>query len=78
MSVSRYYRTTIARETGLPVTTGHGGDLALSTDGDGPWFNICDEHGGLVSHTSLANARAWAASPRQWCPECQKEFSETS
>ena len=69
--MSRYYRTTRARQTGGPVTTGHGDDLGLDTVGEGPWYNICDRHGEICSHTSLALARSFAADPQMWCSECQ-------
>ena len=60
--MSRYHRTTRARSTGLPVTVAHGADLGLDTsvEGGGPWYTVCDEHGTLCSHQTLALARAWA------------------
>ena len=71
--MSRYYRTTRSRVTGRPVTVGHGADLGLDTVGEGPWYTLCEEHSIICSHTTLANARGWAADPLMWCEECQAE-----
>ena len=73
-----YHRTTRARSTGLPVTVAHGADLGLDTsvEGGGPWYTVCDEHGTLYSHQTLALARAWAAEPETWCEVCQDAADE--
>ncbi len=71
--MARYLRTTISRVTGRPVTVGHGADLGLDFEGEGPWYTICDDHAQLCSHTTLADARGWAAEPTMWCEACQSE-----
>jgi hypothetical protein len=72
----RYYRTTRARSTGTLVTTGHADDLGLDPGScdDGVewtrWYNLCEAHGSIAGHASLALARSSAAVPREWCEEC--------
>lgn len=36
----------------------------------GPWATICEEHGHIVSHDTLALARSHAADPAGWCEQC--------
>jgi hypothetical protein len=69
--MSRYYRTTRARSTGTHITTAHGDDLGLDTETDGPWYNLCEEHGYICSHITLALARSFAAEPFSWCDGCR-------
>ena len=68
---SRYYRTTRARSTGVDVTTAHGLELGLDVETEGSWYNVCDTHGFICSHTSLALARAFASAPEEWCAVCR-------
>ena len=72
----RYYRTTRAHETGTQVTTGHADDLGLDVgEYNGVeltrWYNVCEEHGSIVGHTSLALAKAFASVPTEWCGDCR-------
>lgn len=71
--MAHYLRTTRNRETGRPVTVGHGEDLALDFTDDGPWYTICDDHGYLISHTSMRLARAHGSDPLGWCEDCMVE-----
>lgn len=75
-----FYAETRNRRTGTMIATGHGTDprILLSVDGDGPWFNICDDHGCIVSHTTLALARSFAAAPDEWCDDCRITTGETT
>jgi len=36
------------------------------------YWTICQDHGGLVGHTTRKDAVGWAASPEDWCPTCQE------
>lgn len=74
----RYHRTTRARSTGTHVITGHADDVGLDrgvSEYDGVettrWYNICDEHGSIVGHQTLALAKAFAAAPEEWCESCR-------
>jgi hypothetical protein len=58
-----------ARSTGTLVGVYDGGPAGLDTDG-GRWHTICDEHGFVCSHDTLETARAFAASPEEWCEPC--------
>jgi hypothetical protein len=42
-------------------------------DGTEPYSTVCEDHGGVVSHATLALARSWAAEPRTWCEDCQAD-----
>jgi hypothetical protein len=44
----------------------------LDSDPSLPWATVCEDHGGIVCHTSLAAARSWAAVPGDWCEDCRK------
>jgi hypothetical protein len=75
--MSRYFRSTRARQTNYWVTTGHADDLGLDrglSDYDGiehtRWYNYCEAHGSIVGHQTLALAKAFAAAPKDWCEHC--------
>lgn len=36
------------------------------------WSIVCEEHGGIVGHATLAVARSWLPHPAEWCPTCQE------
>lgn len=73
---ARYFRTTTARSTGLPVTTAHADDLGLDAcGGDCAWYNACETHGAIVGHRSLSLARSFAAAPEEWCEECREALT---
>lgn len=74
-----YYRETRSRQTGTTVITGHAVELGLDpglSDYDGiehtRWYNVCEEHGFLVGHQTLALARSFASVPNEWCEACQE------
>lgn len=75
VEVSRYLRTTRARSTGLLVTTGHGDDLGLDATGEGPWYNVCEDHREMCSHATLALAKLFAPAPEEWCAVCSDNES---
>ena len=41
----------------------------LDPDG-GPWVTVCEIHGALANHETLAVARAMLSYPANWCEEC--------
>lgn len=62
-----------AKATGTHVGVYNGDEAGLDTDGgEAPWSTICDEHGGIASHFTLADAEHHAGKPEQWCPVCQR------
>lgn len=61
----------VAKSTGRLVGVYNGEQAGLDTDeGAAPWSTVCEEHGTVVSHSSLALARAHAAAPEGWCEDC--------
>jgi hypothetical protein len=70
--MSRYIRQQRRnRATGTVVTvydTAHP-DAYLDPDG-GRWVTLCEDHGNLVNHDTLALARSHAVWP-DWCGDCQ-------
>jgi len=80
--MGHYYRTTRSRETGTDVTTGHADDLGLDVgEYDGTeltrWYNVCEAHGAIVGHQTLALARSFAAVPSEWCEDCRATTGDT-
>lgn len=69
--MNRYHRTARNRETRTLVTITHGDDYGLDTTEDGPWYTVCEDHGLLASHPTLALAREHAAAPSGWCEDCR-------
>jgi len=68
-----YDRTTIARSTGLPVTTASAETLGLDPcDGACAWYNSCDTHAAIIGHRTLRLARYFAPAPEEWCEECRE------
>lgn len=63
-----YLRTTRNRRTGTRITVGRADVLDADADG-GPWVTICDDHGSICNHDTLALARAHASHP-EWCEDC--------
>jgi len=39
----------------------------------GPWVTVCEEHGELCNHPTLAEARNHATLP-EWCESCQEHL----
>jgi hypothetical protein len=60
-----------ARETGTYVGVYSGLESGIDSDEDNPWVTVCEEHDNLLSHPTLALAKAWASSPTTWCQDCQ-------
>ncbi len=64
------------RLTGMLVSLYHAGQAGLDdADGEEPWSTVCEEHGSIVSHTTLKLARGHLTVP-EWCEDCQRAVSE--
>lgn len=37
----------------------------------GRWQTMCEEHGNIISHETLALARSHASVPEDWCEGCR-------
>ena len=59
------------RETGLPVTVAHGYDLGLDTQGEGPWYTLCEEHSEICSHRPWLTPGPGRRSPRCGAPSAR-------
>ena len=57
------------RSTGLQVGLYHAEQADLDSSG-GPWATICEEHGHIINHDTLALARSHMADPAGWCEAC--------
>lgn len=64
-------QATVARSTGTLVLVIDGEAGGLDTDG-GRWSTVCEPHGGVISHLTLAVARSFAPAPEEWCPYCME------
>ena len=60
-----------ARQTGALVSLYDGDEAGLDTDG-GRWQTVCETHGSICSHDSLATAASFLAEPAAWCEPCQE------
>lgn len=58
------------RQTGTHIVVGHATDVGLDDDPEYPWWTICEEHGRVCSHPTLALARVHGAYPNGWCGVC--------
>lgn len=62
----------VRRQTGRIVSIYNNAEQGLNDNvGTEPYSTVCEDHGGLVSHRTLALARSWAAEPLTWCESCQ-------
>lgn len=59
------------RKTGILVGVYHGVQSGIEVDPEFPWTTVCEKHFNLVSHSSLANAKASIAHP-DWCSNCSR------
>ena len=57
------------RRTGFLVGLYHAEQAELDASA-GPWATICEEHGHIVNHETLALARSHLADPGGWCEHC--------
>lgn len=61
-----------ARSTGTVVQVIDNRDGSFDRDDDNGWFNLCVDHGNIVSHETRKLALHWAPAPDEWCPTCQE------
>ena len=48
-------------------------DQAQLDSSAGPWATICEEHGHIINHDTLALARSHLGDPTGWCESCMAE-----
>ena len=72
-SFAGFRSASIARSTGTLVLVLDGEPAGLDTEG-GRWQTICDDHGGICSHDTLALASSFASAPEQFCESCADQF----
>lgn len=58
-----------SRETGLLVGLYHAGQAGMDPEA-GAWVTVCEKHGQLVNHETLALARYHLVNPMGWCEVC--------
>jgi hypothetical protein len=61
-----------ARQTGRIVAVYDGEEAMLDTAG-GRWQTVCEDHGFIVAHNTLALALSHSADPLGWCEVCRVE-----
>lgn len=62
-------QTTRNRVTGYPTSIYDGEAAGMDTCG-GRWQTVCEQHGYIVSHETLALARYHAPGMNDWCGDC--------
>lgn len=73
--MSRVVQESRSRQTGTTVQVVDNRDGSFDAGDPNGWFDVCVEHGGVVSHSTRALAVSFAAVPREWCPTCQEDES---
>lgn len=58
-----------ARSTGATVAVYDGTTAEMDTDA-GRWQTVCETHGSVISHRTIALAKYHAAAPEEWCEGC--------
>jgi len=51
----------------------HSYQAGIESDPTLPWSTVCEEHGNVVCHANLANAKAAMSYP-DWCEDCQPDL----
>lgn len=72
-----YTHRGLSNVTTLVVDT-HAPDACFDSGDDLRWATICETHGGVCSHWTLADAIAHAPDPDLWCPYCQTARDDLS
>lgn len=67
-----YRQAHIARDSGSMIVVLDGEAARMDTF-SGRWQTVCDDHGTVISHETLALARAHAADSMSWCDACRGE-----
>lgn len=68
-------QATVNRVTGTLVVVYDGEAQGFDTDG-GRWQTVCEDHGLILSHDTLALAKAHAAEVEYWCGVCSGEYPD--
>jgi len=42
----------------------------------GAWATVCEEHGSILNHSTIALARAHLVDPRGWCSTCAPQAEQ--
>lgn len=58
-----------ARDSGAEVSIYRNADADMDDQG-GPYSTVCEDHGTVVAHRTLRQARRQAAAPLDWCIDC--------
>lgn len=66
-----YRQAHFARSTGTLVIVLQAAVAGIEDDPATPWATVCDDHGSVICHYTLADARGHAAAPEGWCEECR-------
>ncbi len=62
-----------ARSTGTLVALLDGEHPEVDNDPHGGrWATLCEDHGGVVYHRALTDAKDFLSHPEEWCPTCQE------
>lgn len=69
----RQYRR--ARSSGAFIGVYDGIEAGMDTGG-GRWQTLCEDHGNIISHATLALAQAHATEPEEWCEGCRGAQAE--
>jgi hypothetical protein len=59
-----------SRASGAVIGIYHAEQAALDPEG-GPWVTVCEDHGCLCNHETLALAKQHAGWP-EWCADCSE------
>jgi hypothetical protein len=65
-----------ARITATPVGVYHAAQAGMEDDPESPWATVCEPHGIVITHGTLAVAKSWASHPEEWCEFCLAKFTE--
>lgn len=60
-----------SRTTGHLVGLYHAEQAGLDSSA-GPWATLCEEHGHIINHDTLALARSHLGDPTGWCEPCME------
>ena len=61
------------RETGTYITVGNADQDGWCNSG-GDFYTLCEDHGQIINHETVSQARGWASNPTSWCETCQHNF----
>lgn len=68
-SLAGYRAASFARSSDALILVLDGEGAGLDVEG-GRWQTLCDDHGFVCSHDTLALAKSWASCPEMFCDRC--------